>query len=98
MPAKHSLPTQQDIKEIKQVTKPKQCFKLDLSKCSNVEDTARTVDHEVDIQVLLQVSSQCSDTLVCTPKKSKRQMDQVETVNPDSPKQQLHVVRKQHAQ
>ena len=91
-------PLHPETQEVRQVAKPKQCFKLDLSKCSNVEDTARTVDHECDIQVDLMESSQCSENLVCTPKKSKRQIEKVETENQDSPKHQIHVVRRQHAQ
>jgi len=87
VPLKQASPTQ-EIQEVRQSAKPKQSFKLDLSKCSNVEDSVRTtVDHEADIHVdFYDSSSKRSENLVCTPKKSKRQNNEIELENKDSPK------------
>ena len=51
VPVKQTSPTQ-ETQDLRLSTKPKQSFKLDLSKCSNVDDSIRTtVDHEADIHV-----------------------------------------------
>jgi hypothetical protein len=98
MPAKPVHPTW-EAHEGKQLPKSFPNFKLDLSKCSNVEDSVRTVDHEADILLDFKDSSNRDENfhLVCTPKKSKRQEEEIDEEKQQSPKHQVHIVRRQHA-